>query len=143
MTQRLPTSGESHDAAFPPERSTDQEMTTESAATLRLANTSLRAWLVRLRAEPISLSPLQANDLQELLAELLRASTCLRIDSPTTPANRELFAEISSYRTNLESLSKILPSIQGRLLAERARLQIEQSNLAARKAWAEASRRTL
>jgi hypothetical protein len=116
-------------------------MSSETAATLRLANTSLRAWLVRLRAEPIALSPVQASDLQDLLAELLRASGCLRTGEQ--PTGTELESEIAEYRTNLESLAKVLPSVQGRLLAERARIQIEQSHIAARKAWAEASRRTL
>jgi hypothetical protein len=118
-------------------------MSNETAATLRLANTSLRAWLVRLRAEPVALSPIQANDLQELLAELLRASSCLHIGSEGVTRHSELENEIADYRANLESLAKVLPSVQGRLLAERARLQIEQSHVAARKAWAEASRRTL
>jgi hypothetical protein len=118
-------------------------MSGESAATLRLANTSLRAWLVRLRAEPIGLSAIQAKDLQELLAELLRASGYLP-NAATGPAlNAALETEIFEYRSNLESLAKALPSVQGRLLAERARLQVEQSHLTARKAWAEASRRTL
>lgn len=118
-------------------------MSNETAATLRLANTSLRAWLVRLRAEPIALSPVQANDLQDLLAELLRASACLRTGPEEKPADAELQSEIAEYCTNLESLAKVLPSVQGRLLAERARIQIEQSHISARKAWAEASRRTL
>jgi hypothetical protein len=118
-------------------------MSNESASTLRLANTSLRAWLVRLRAEPIALSPVQANDLQDLLAELLRAFGCLRTGPEEKPTDGELESEIAEYRTNLESLAKVLPSVQGRLLAERARIQIEQSHIAARKAWAQASRRTL
>lgn len=118
-------------------------MSNESASTLRLANTSLRAWLVRLRAEPIALSPVQANDLQDLLAELLRASGCLHTGPEERPTDAELESEIAEYRANLESLAKVLPSVQGRLLAERARIQIEQSHIAARKAWAEASRRTL
>jgi len=118
-------------------------MSSETAATLRLANTSLRAWLVRLSAEPIALSPIQAQDLHDLLAELLRTSGCLRSGSAGTSPDLELETEIADYRTNLESLAKVLPSVQGRFLAERARLQIEQSHIAARKAWAEASRRTL
>jgi hypothetical protein len=118
-------------------------MSSETAATLRLANTSLRAWLVRLRAEPVALTQIQASDLQELLAELLRTSGCLRTGSPAATPDAELESEIAEYRTNLESLAKVLPSVQGRLLAERARIQIEQSHIAARKAWAEASRRTL
>jgi hypothetical protein len=119
------------------------KMSTETAATLRLANTSLRAWLVRLRAEPVALTQVQASDLQELLAELLRTSGCLRTGSAGAAAGTELEVEIAEYRTNLESLAKVLPSVQGRLLAERARIQIEQSHIAARKAWAQASRRTL
>ncbi len=117
-------------------------MSNETAATLRLANTSLRTWLVRLRAEAVALSPIQANDLQDLLAELLRASGCFPIGPDAEPPNAELENEIADYRTNLESLAKVLPSVQGRLLSERARIQIEQSHLAARKAWVEASRRT-
>jgi hypothetical protein len=118
-------------------------MSSETAATLRLANTSLRAWLVRLKAQPIALSPIQAQDLHDLLAELLSNSICLRTGSAGAATSTELENEIADYRTNLESLAKILPSVQGRFLAERARLQIEQGHIAARKAWAEASRRTL
>jgi hypothetical protein len=118
-------------------------MSSETAATLRLANTSLRAWLVRLHAEPVALTQIQASDLQNLLAELLRTSGCLRTGSAGATPGIELENEIAEYRTNLESLAKALPSVQGRLLAERARIQVEQSHMAARKAWAEASRRTL
>lgn len=118
-------------------------MSNENAVNLRLTNTSLRAWLVRLRAEPVGLSEIQAKDLQNLLAELIRASSFLRGACPGAPENGELENEIAEYRTHLESLTQVLPSVQGRLLAERARLQIEQAHLAARKAWAEASRRTL
>jgi hypothetical protein len=118
-------------------------MSNETAATLRLANTSLRAWLVRLRVQPVALTQIQASDLQDLLAELLRTSGCLRTGSADATPGTELDREIAEYRANLESLAKGLPSVQGRLLAERARIQIEQSHVAARKAWAEASRRTL
>ncbi len=98
-------------------------MSSETAATLRLANTSLRAWLVRLHAEPVALTQIQASDLQNLLAELLRTSGCLRTGSAATAPGTELENEIAEYRTNLESLAKALPSVQGRLLAERARIK--------------------
>ena len=117
-------------------------MSTDITANLRLANSSLRAWLVRLRAEPMGLTEIQAKDLHDLLAELLRASGALQSGRRESPADAELEAEIAEYRSHLEALSKVLPNVQGRLLAERARLQIEQAQLAARKAWAEASRRT-
>jgi hypothetical protein len=117
-------------------------MSSDAAATLRLANASLRAWMVRLRAEPSSLSPIEAKDLKDLLAELQRASGCLRIGTAGVLPDPALTNEILEYRANLETLAKVLPSVQGRLLAERARLQNTQSQLAARNAWAEASKRT-
>jgi hypothetical protein len=118
-------------------------MSNDSAATLRLANASLRTWMVRLRAEPSSLSPIQARDLKALVSELQSASGCLRVGTTGILPDVALMNEILEYRANLETLAKVLPSVQGRFLVERARIQNAQSQMAARDAWAEASKRTL
>lgn len=52
-------------------------------------------------------------------------------------------AELAKYRNTLEELRRILPAIQTRLLADRARLETERSHYYAASAWASANRRTL
>jgi len=110
---------------------------------LRAVNHSLRARLARLLGghnRPAVIAPTEFTD---LLSELLRASDGLRGMPTATAADAELASEISEYRRNVEQLGKILPSVQGRLLVEKVRLQTLQSHMTAAKAWAQASKETL
>lgn len=43
----------------------------------------------------------------------------------------------------MEQLAQILPRIHGRLLTEKARMEIARAHLAAASAWAQASQNTL
>lgn len=109
---------------------------------LRAVNHSLRARLARLLGghnRPATIAPTEFTD---LLAELLGAGDLWR-GMPGAAADAEMASEISEYRRNVEQLGKILPSVQGRLLVEKVRLQTLQSHMTAAKAWAQASKETL
>jgi hypothetical protein len=110
---------------------------------LRAANQSLRARLVRLLGGPNRPAAIAPTEFTDLLAELLPAADCLPGMLAAGAADAELANEISEYRNNLQKLEKILPSVQGRLLVEKARLQTLQSHMTAAKAWAQASQGTL
>ena len=117
-------------------------MSSDPTASLRIVNGNLRAGLRRLQPELNGASPLKPQDLSGLLAEVLRGAACRRSVAPGSVPDAEWEKEISEYRGNLEKLRKVLPSVQGRLLAEKARLQNAQSHVTAVKAWARASSET-
>jgi hypothetical protein len=90
-----------------------------------------------------TLSPRAATPQQMagLLSELMRAGQWLR----ALPNDRgpELEQELNSYRTNVERLRAVLPSIHTTLLGERARLEQERTRVHMAAAWATGSRQTL
>jgi hypothetical protein len=53
----------------------------------------------------------------------------------------ELKNESLEYRSNLEQLQQLLPDFQVRLLAEKSRLEVAKSHVAAAAAWAGARTR--
>ena len=110
---------------------------------LRAVNQNLHARLVRLLGGPNRPATIAPTEFTDLLAELLRAADCLRGMPAAGAVDADLAAEISEYRNNVEKLVKVLPSVQGRLLVEKARLQTLQSHMTAAKAWAQASQKTL
>jgi|SRR5579863_2398679 len=116
-----------------------------SAATknLRVANRNLRSGLARLSPDPNSSAPLQPNDLSGLLTALLQARDCLRSVSPDSAPDAELEKAVSEYRNTVKQLADILPRIHGRLLTEKARLEIARAHVNATAAWAQASQDTL
>jgi hypothetical protein len=118
-------------------------MSNTSAGELRIANRNLRAGLARLLPEPNGSSPLHPEDLSGLLAELLRAADCLRGIPPGSIPDVQLEKDVSEYRNIVEQLAQMLPRVHGRLLTEKARLEIAQAHVAATAAWAQASSRTL
>src|SRR5208282_257651 len=118
-------------------------MSSVPTESLRIANDNLRAGLARLSPTPNPSAPLTANDLSRVLAELLRAGDCLRSIPPRSVPNAQLEKVISEYRSTVEQLAQILSRIHGRLLTEKARLEIARARLAATAAWAQASQNTL
>jgi hypothetical protein len=79
-----------------------------------------------------------------LLSELLRAGVALRAEPlPPKGNDPELDAEMERYRSHVERLRDLLPSIHSQLLAERARLEGQRSRVQSAAAWARASRQTL
>jgi predicted component of type VI protein secretion system len=115
-------------------------VTTES---LRSANRNLRTGLARLLPESNASPSLDPQDLSGLLTELLRAADCVRSIPPGFVADTELEEAISEYRNTVEQLAQILPRVHGRLLTEKARLEIAQAHVTAAAAWAQASTKTL
>ncbi len=118
-------------------------MPSAAAESLRIANVDLCAGLARLQPEPNAPWLVKPEDLSHLLGVVLRAASCRRLLASEVAPDAELEKEIREYRSNIEKLAKVLPSVQGRLLAEKARLQNAQSRMAATKAWAQASQDTL
>jgi hypothetical protein len=117
-----------------------------SAATiqsLRVVNRNVRATLARLQGEPNRSLAVAPAEFAGLIAELLRATNCLLHCDPHPPAEVEFEKEISEYRNTLEQLAKVLPSVSGRLLTEKARLEAARARLANAAAWAQASQKTL
>ena len=55
----------------------------------------------------------------------------------------DLEKEIAEYRQNLERLGQLLPTIQGKLLIEKARLQQARLHLEGAVAWTQARKKTL
>ena len=79
-----------------------------------------------------------------LLSELLRAGAALRAQPlPPKGNDSELDAEMETYRSHVERLRDLLPSIHSQLLAERARLERQRSRVQSAAAWARASRQIL
>jgi hypothetical protein len=117
-------------------------MSSSGTESLRLANGNLRAGLSRLQAES-SASDLDEKDLSSLLSLLLRAGDCLRSIPPDAVPDEDLEKEISEYRSTVEQLAEVLPRIHGKLLTEKARLEIARAHVAATAAWAQTSRKTL
>jgi multidrug resistance efflux pump len=62
---------------------------------------------------------------------------------PARGANLEFDGELDRYRQNVEQLRKLLPSIQGQLLAQRARIESQRARIESAAHWARASRQTL
>jgi len=114
-----------------------------AAESLHIANGNLRAGLARLSSEPNPSAPPNAKDLSSLMTELLRAGDCLRSIAPSYARDARLEKEISDYRGTIEHLAQILPRVHGRLLAEKARLEIARAHVTAAAAWAQASQKTL
>jgi hypothetical protein len=76
-----------------------------------------------------------------LLSELMRAGQWLRGLPPEKDSAVE--AELSLYRSQVERLRVLLPSIHNALLRDRARLEQERARVDSAAAWARSSRQTL
>jgi len=112
---------------------------------LQVVNQRLRARLARLPGKhrqnrPAVIVPTEFTDLR---VDLLQANNCLRSLPTVAPPNAEVENEISEYRRNVRQLEIILPSVQARLLIEKARLQTARAHVARAAAWAQGSKKTL
>lgn len=118
---------------------------TELADNLHEINGRLRSVLDSLSCESTHSSPspraATPQQMAGLLSELMRAGQWLR----TLPSDRgpALEQELNTYRTNVERLRAVLPSIHSTLLRERARLEQERARVHTAAAWATGSRQTL
>lgn len=110
---------------------------------LRSANHELRGVLDRWQAEPGNPSDFSPQALAAVLAELQRATESLRTISPGSALTSEWEKEIAEYRSQVQRLEQILPTIEKRLLTEKVRLEAARAHVAAAMAWAEARKKTL
>jgi hypothetical protein len=138
----------------------------ELSQTLHETNVRLRFWLdsltpgatppntmpaipvVPLPDQPRAATPQQ---MAGLLSELMRAGQCLRAlpkegegeGGGHDEKDAALGQELSQYRTSVERLRALLPSIHHTLLEERARLEQERARVRSAAEWASRSRQTL
>jgi len=117
-------------------------MSSATTERLRLANTRLRAGLARLRPE-LNHAAVAPKDLADLRATLLCASDLWRDLALDPVPDAEVKKVTSEYRSTVEQLAQIMPSAYGRLLLEKARLQVAQAHLTATAAWAQTNQETL
>ena len=97
--------------------------------------------LVSERGQAVIATPEQ---MAALLSELLCAGAALRAEPiPAKGNDPELDIELESYRSHVERLRDLLPSLHRQLLAERARIEGQRSRVHSAAAWARASRQTL
>ena len=76
-----------------------------------------------------------ATDLTSLLTELRKVEQ-FRMSGANT-CDGPLAAEVEEYRQNLEGLRDVLPRLQARYVAERARLEHNRAHLQAATGWAQ------
>lgn len=79
--------------------------------------------------------PIRVNavDLAGLLSELQRVAQLRKAKSKTDPT---LAAEFAEYRKVLENLRAMVPRLQARYVAEKARLERDHNHLRAASGWA-------
>lgn len=114
-------------------------MPSDPVETLREINDYLRRTLIALRPERRHCSTVTPQDFNAILNQVLRAAG-LR---DHCEFSAEFEEELLEYRRNLERLKQLLPDLQGRLLAEKARLESARSQLTSAGVWAQASKTTL
>ena len=117
-------------------------MSSEVVARLRAVNQRLRSQLASLAGKrtPGAIAP---GVFPDLLQTVGNANACRREFSSNPATDPEWENEISEFRHHLELLATILPSLSGRLLAEKARLEVAKAHVAKAAAWAEARAKTL
>lgn len=118
-------------------------MPNNATASLRVVNAELRDGLARLQPQAIAAGLLTPDGLSVLLKAVSRAAEYRRSLAADAAPDAELKQELREYRSNMEELARLLPTAHGYLLAERARVEAAQSQLAAANAWAVTSKNTL
>jgi hypothetical protein len=116
-------------------------MLTAFAQALHASNEKLRAGLLRL--QPAYRLAILPGDLADLRNQLIKVRAQLRSVTPGTVLDAEQQNELTQYRNQVMQLRQLLPSVYGRLLAEKVRVETARERVAATRAWTEASRKTL
>jgi hypothetical protein len=118
-------------------------MSVSAVEGLRAINGKLRGVLSRWQAEPIDSAAIAPQLLNDVLADLQNAAQWLSAISPGASSGEELEREITEYRGNALRMEQLLPRVQERMLAEKARLEGVRAHLAGAAAWAEGRRKIL
>lgn len=113
----------------------------EALETIRAASNSIHSVLSSVEP-PGTVAALKPADLPNVVHLMKRARNALS-SFPESARTPELQAIIVEYRNVVERLEKILPRIQGWLLAEKVRLEHGRKKLDSAAAWAEAQKSTL
>lgn len=117
------------------------------AQNLHECNARLSVWLNQLMAADGNDTPSHPcahratpQQMSGLLSELMLAGGWLR----SLPGEKapELEQELAAYRSNVERLRSLMPSIHATLLSERARLERERGRMEAAAEWAQRSQQT-
>jgi hypothetical protein len=116
-------------------------LTPDLAQNLHETNSRLGFWLDSLIPDSEPSRAVTPQQMSGILSELMHAGQWLRTLPPDR--NPALEQELDKYRKNVERLRGLLPSIQGALLRERARLEQERGRVAMASEWARRSRQTL
>jgi hypothetical protein len=107
-------------------------------------NRKLHERLDRMTMECGQERPADCKDVAALLSALMQAGAGLRSKARPAPGtDPELDRELDVYRRNVERLRALLPSIHGRLLAERARIEAQRSRVGSVTEWAGTLRQTV
>jgi len=115
-------------------------LTTDQAiGVVRSANQKIELVLAAAKGNLGSIRP---YDFIGLAKELLQSKQALGQIGLET-ADPELRAEVTDLRIGLEQVGKVLPSLHGRLLAEKERLETARARLATTADWIRARRVTL
>lgn len=103
---------------------------------LQLANHNIGKRLTQLRC--VGANVVHPDLLADLRVNLAETGVWIKRLPTDGPASPQLDAEISQYRSHLQELARILPTIHARLLAQRARMQTLGERYEAVQAWARA-----
>src|SRR5512135_3569280 len=104
------------------------------------ANGKMRQMLAMLVLQDAGPLQVTAGDLSDLLSAIQYASHQLESHEDSAKTAK---SEISEFQRNLEQMKIALPYLHSRLLAERARLELQRRHLNAAAQWAETSKGTL
>ncbi len=116
-------------------------MSTFPLESLRQTNDRLRS-TIRKWQNPDDSSGIEPESLTGLLEELRQTAKLLGKVPSGPPLETEWERALSDYRSHAQQLEKLLPGVQGRLLAEKARLESARAHLAAAAAWMEGQKKT-
>ena len=115
-------------------------MAADAMQSLISANARIRL-LLAASQPPGSVGTIGSHEILGLAQDMAHIGQVVR-ELPPDIADSDFCREIVEYRTNVERLGQVLPSMQGWLLAEKARLHAARGQLAAAAAWAQACDKT-
>lgn len=118
-------------------------MASSVSEVLRLTNDRVRQLMCRMQSGEGNEALVEREDFENLLQEVTRAAAWLRQVPPRSIPDPEWSKEACNYRNTLQQLQHILPAIEKRLLAEKMRMEITHTHLAAAMGWANASKSTV
>jgi hypothetical protein len=111
---------------------------------VRDTNCRLTMWLEAMFAQDGHTVIATPEHMGALLSELLLVGEGLRSEPTCAKGNdAELDEELDRYRSNVERLRDLLPSIHSQLLGERSRLEFQRARVKSAAEWIRASRQTL